>query len=158
MQATLEPFRIRGAASSLLEPGSNGDEEMSTAKRIGWVILLASAVLGLLAGLTLVVAPLSIMVEPAFAAGSVPAILRALGLTWVFFNVFVLIVLVKYFRAGERWAWWVLWLMPVLWLFHFVVNPSTVHNLVIGVVTALGLILSYPGFSVGAAKEASSAK
>ncbi len=131
---------------------------MGTAGKIGWVILLASALLGALGGVTLVVAPLSVMVEPAFAAGNVPAILRALGLTWVFFNVFVLIVLVKYFRAGERWAWWVLWLMPALWLFHFVVNPSTVHNLVIGVVTALGMLLSYPKFWAGTAKDASSAQ
>ena len=131
---------------------------MGTAGKIGWGILLASAVLGALGGFTLVVAPLSVMVEPAFAEGNVPAILRALGLTWVFFNVFVLIVLVRYFRAGERWAWWVLWLMPVLWVFHFVVNPATVHNLVIGVGTALGMILSYRGFWAGTAKEAAPAK
>ena len=130
---------------------------MGTAGKIGWGILLASAVLGALGGFTLVVAPLSVMVEPAFAEGNVPAILRALGLTWVFFNVFVLIVLARYFRAGERWAWWVLWLMPVLWVFHFVVNPATVHNLVIGVVTALGMILSYRRFWAGTAKEAAPA-
>ncbi len=49
--------------------------------RYAWIILSVSALLGLLAGLTLILAPLSIMVEPAFAAGSVPAVLRALGLT-----------------------------------------------------------------------------
>ena len=71
-------------------------------ERYAWIILLVSAILGLLAGLTLVFAPLSIMVEPAFAAGSVPAILRGLGLTWVFFNVFVVLILFRNFRAGER--------------------------------------------------------
>ena len=52
-------------------------------ERYGWVILLVSAILGLVAGLTLTFAPLSIMVEPAFAAGNVPGVLRAWGITWV---------------------------------------------------------------------------
>ena len=82
-------------------------------ERYAWIILSVSATLGLLAGLTLLLAPLSIMVEPAFAAGSVPAVLRALGLTWVFFNVLEVIILFRNFRRGEQWAWWVLWLLPV---------------------------------------------
>ncbi len=60
-----------------------------------WIILLVSAVLGLLAGLTLTFAPLSIMVEPAFAAGNVPGVLRAWGITWVFFNVLALVILLN---------------------------------------------------------------
>ena len=48
--------------------------------------------------------------------------------------------------------------MPVLWVFHFVVNPATVHNLVIGVVTTLGLLLAYPGFRPGDAQETGPAK
>ena len=83
------------------------------------------------------------MVEPAFAAGNVPGILRAFGLTWIGFNTFVLIILFRNFRKGERWSWWALWLLPLLWLSHFLINPSTVHNLVIAVITALGLILPY---------------
>lgn len=119
---------------------------MTRGGRVVWIILLASAILGSLAGLTLILAPLSMMVESAFAAGNVPAILRTLGLTWIFFNVLEVIILLRNFRAGERWAWWVLWLLPVLWVFHFLFNPATVHNLVIGVVTALGLLLSYHVF------------
>jgi hypothetical protein len=119
---------------------------MTRGARVGWIILLVSAILGSLAGLTLIFAPLSIMVEPAFAAGSVPAILRTLGLTWIFFNVLEVVILFRNFRRREQWAWWVLWLLPVLWVCHFLFNPATVHNLVIGVVTALGLVLSYRGF------------
>ena len=52
-------------------------------ERYGWIILLVGAVLGLLTGLALTFAPLSIMVEPAFAAGNVPGVLRAWGITWV---------------------------------------------------------------------------
>ncbi len=119
---------------------------MTRGARVGWIILLVSAILGSLAGLTLIFAPLSIMVEPAFAAGSVPAILRTLGLTWIFFNVLEVVILFRNFRRREQWAWWVLWLLPVLWVCHFLFNPATVHNLVIGGVTALGLVLSYRGF------------
>jgi hypothetical protein len=48
-------------------------------ERYGWIILLVGAVLGLLTGLALTFAPLSIMVEPAFAAAGnvLQAIIRA---------------------------------------------------------------------------------
>jgi hypothetical protein len=114
-------------------------------ERYSWVILLVSAVLGLLVAVVLVLSPTSILFEPAFAAGSVPGAIRAWGATWLFFNISVLVILFMGFRKGERWAWWTLWLLPLLWLTHFF-NPSTVHNLVIAVVTALGLVLSYRGF------------
>ena len=97
-------------------------------ERYGWIILLVGAVLSLLTGLALTFAPLSIMVEPAFAAGNVPGVLRAWGITWVFFDIFALVILFKNFRKGERWAWWVLWLLPLLWLFHFLFNPFTVQT------------------------------
>jgi hypothetical protein len=37
-------------------------------------------------------------------------------------------------------------MLPLLWLSQFVFNPATIHNLVIALVTALGLILSYRAF------------
>ena len=55
-------------------------------------------------------------------------------------------VLFRGFRQGERWAWWTMWLLPLLWLSHFVFNLSTVHNLVIAIITAVGLILSFRTF------------
>jgi len=124
-------------------------------ERYAWIILLVSAILGLIAGLTLLFAPLSIMAEPAFAAGNVPGVLRAFGLTWVFFNVLELIILFRNFRRGERWAWWALWLLPLLWVSHFLVNPATIHNLVIGVVAAVGLILPYRRFFSATAEQPS---
>ena len=99
--------------------------------------------MGLLSALVLVFSPLSITVEAALAAGNVPGVLRAWGITWVFFNLLELIILFKIFRKGEQWAWWVMWLLSLLWLSHFLANPATVHNLVIAVITALGLILPY---------------
>lgn len=43
-------------------------------------------------------------------------------------------------------AWWPLWLLPVLWLFHFLFNTATVHNLVIAVIAAVGPILTHHAF------------
>jgi ABC-type antimicrobial peptide transport system permease subunit len=124
-------------------------------ERYGWIILLVGAVLGLLTGLALTFAPLSIMVEPAFAAGNVTGVLRAWGITWIFFNIFALVILLRNFRKGERWAWWVLWLLPLLWLFHFLFNPFTVQNLLIAVITALGLVLPYRRFFSASADQPS---
>ena len=114
--------------------------------RYDWIIILLSAVLGLLAALLLTISPTTVLFEPEFRAGDVPGVLRAWGLTWLFFNVFALIVLFRGLRQGERWAWWTLWMLPLLWLSHFLVNLSTVHNLVIAIITAGGLILSYRAF------------
>ena len=68
-----------------------------------------------------------------------------------------LIILFKSFRKGEQWAWWALWLLPLLWLSPFLVNPATVHNLVIAVITALGLILPYRTFFSDSAERSSRA-
>jgi hypothetical protein len=98
---------------------------MTRGGSVGWIILLVSTVLGLLAAVVLTLSPTSILVEPAFRAGNVPGALRAWGVTWVFFNVLALVILFRNFRKGERWAWWALWLLPLLWLSHFLVNPAT---------------------------------
>jgi hypothetical protein len=123
--------------------------------RYGWSILSISAILGLLVSLVLVVSPNTVLVEPAFRVGSVPGALRAWGVTWLFFNIMVLVVLFGGFRRRERWAWWLLWLLPLLWLSHFLFNPTTVHNLVIAIITAVGLILSYRTFFGASGEQAS---
>jgi hypothetical protein len=70
--------------------------------RYGWIVLLVSAVLGLLAAVVLVLSPTSILDEPAFGAGNVPGALRVWGATWVLFDTVVLIILWNNFREGER--------------------------------------------------------
>jgi hypothetical protein len=64
-----------------------------------------------------------------------------------------LIILFKSFRKGEQWAWWVMGPLPLLWLSQFLVNPATVHNLVIAVTTALGLTLPYRTFFSASAER-----
>ena len=123
--------------------------------RYAWIILLISAILGLLVSLVLVISPNTVLFEPAFRVGSVPGALRAWGVTWLFFNVIALVVLFRGFRKGERWAWWTLWLLPLLWLSHFLFNPTTVHNLVIAIITTVGLILSYRAIFSTSGEQAS---
>ncbi len=124
-------------------------------ERYGWIILLVSAVLGVLVSVVLTFSPNSMLFEPAFAEGNVPGALRAWGVTWLFFNILVLIILFRNFRQGEQWAWWALWLLPLLWLSHFLFNPFTVHNLVIAVITAVGVILPYRTFFSASSEQPS---
>ena len=126
-----------------------------TYERYGWIIILISAILGLLLALLLTISPTTVLFEPEFRTGGVPGVLRAWGINWLFFNVFALVVLFRGFRQGERWAWWTLWLLPLLWLSHFLFNPSTVHNLVIAIITAVGLLLSYRTFFSASGEQAS---
>ena len=114
--------------------------------RYGWIILLVSVILGLFGALLVILSPNTVLAEPAFRAGNVPRALRAWGVTWLFFNVIALVVLFRGFRQGERWAWWTLWLLPLLWISNFLIGEAPVLDLVIGIITAVGLILSYRRF------------
>lgn len=116
-----------------------------TGERYGLWLILASAILGLLFAVVLSIAPNAILSEPGFRAGSAPLAIRLWGITWVGFSIFVLVTALGPYRRSERWAWWALWLLPLLWLLHFVFSLA-VHNLVLAVVGALGLILSYRRF------------
>lgn len=112
-------------------------------ERYGWVILLASALPGLLFAVAMTFAPNAILSEPEFRAGVAPELIRAWGVTWVGFSVFALVLILNSYRKRERWSWYAAWLLPLLWLSHFILAPDTPHNLVLAVVTALGLILQY---------------
>ena len=59
------------------------------------------------------------------------------------------------FRQGERWAWWTLWLLPLLWLSNFLIGEAPVLDLVIGIITAVGLILPYRRFFSASGEQTS---
>ena len=124
-------------------------------ERYAWVIVFVSAILGLLAALLLTFAPNAILTEPGFRVGNAPLAIRSWGVTWIGFSVFVLVTLLRNYRKGERWAWYVLWLLPLLWLSHFILAPDTPHNLVLAIISALGLILSYRVFFPASAEQPS---
>ena len=115
-------------------------------ERYAWVILLVSAILGLLFAVPMSLAPNAIFTDPDFQVGAAPVAIRAWGITWVGFNIFALVVLLGPYRRGERWAWYTLWLLPLLWLSHFVLAPDLLHNLILALITAVGLILPYRRF------------
>ncbi len=73
-------------------------------ERYGWIILLVSAILGLLSAIFLFIAPNSILSDPSFQVGNAPLAIRLWGITWVGFNIFALVIILNNFRKRERWA------------------------------------------------------
>ena len=106
------------------------------------MILCAGAVLGLV-GAVSVVLPLG----PPVRSGTVFAV-RSWGATWAAFDILALAVILGPYRREERWAWYALWTLPLLWLSYFALAPSP-YNLAFALLTALGLILPYRTFFSG---------
>ena len=51
-------------------------------------------------------------------------IMGALGTALVGFNIFALVMILIPYRKGERWAWYTLWMLPLLWLSHFALGTD----------------------------------
>ena len=112
----------------------------------GWMILSASALLGIVASLVATIPPLYVFSSPAFA-GAYP-IMGALGTALVGFNVFALVMTLIPYRRGERWAWCALWMLPLLWVSQFVLSPGPTY-LMLAALTTVGLLLPYRSFFSG---------
>src|SRR5215211_9394845 len=107
--------------------------------RNAWIILLASAILGIFGGVSV-----RVPTDPTYQLPGVIWIIRAWGITWIGFNILALALIVGPYRSGERWAWYALWLMPILLVAYFVLSPELTHILVLAIITAaLGLVLPY---------------
>ena len=104
-----------------------------------WTIICVSARGGLFGGGFLLFPTDSTSVSPTEAW-----LIRAWAITWVGFNILVLALSVGPYRRGERWAWYTLWLVPLLFISYFFIAPKTIYfYLVLATLTALGLILPY---------------
>ena len=114
--------------------GVNG--RMKAYGKYAWIILFASAALGIFGGVALLF-PSDLTSQNS----RVLWLTRAWGMTWVGFNILALAVIVGPYRRGERWAWYTLWLLPLLWLAQFVLARDLPYYLVLAIITALGLIL-----------------
>jgi cell division protein FtsW (lipid II flippase) len=115
------------------------NKRMEAYGRYGWVILFAGAALGIFGSVALLFPS-----DPSLLPSDprVPWLTRAWGITWVGFNILALAVIVGPYRRGERWAWYALWLLPLLLLSYFVLAPHISMNLVLAIFTAaFGLIL-----------------
>ena len=115
--------------------------------KLGWMLLFLSQLVSVLFAIMLTAAPTAVMQLEAFAAPEVQGVIRAWGVTWVLLSILLFVALFTGFQKGDRWAWNVLWMTPLLWFSHFALAPDTVHNLALGVVSALALVLTAKRFS-----------
>jgi hypothetical protein len=120
-------------------------------EKYGWVILSVSAVFGIMAAVMTTLPPLSWFTDPVIIMTY--SLMGALGVTWVGFNLFALILTLIPFRRGERWAWVTLWMLPLMWLSQFVLAPDLSYYLVLAIISTVGLILPYRRFFSRAEKE-----
>ena len=120
-------------------------------EKYGWMILAVSAVFGIVAAVMTTLPPLSWFTDPVIIMTY--SLMGALGVTWVGFNLFALILTLIPFRRGERWAWFTLWMLPLLWLSQFVLAPDLSYYLVLAIISTVGLILPYRRFFSRAEKE-----
>ncbi len=124
---------------------------LETYGRNAWLILFAAAALGIFGGVSLL-----FPTNPTYQLPTVIWIIRAWGITWIGFNMLALVLIVGPYRRGERWAWYALWLMPLLLVGYFVLSPELTMNLVLAILTAaLGLLLPYRRFFPDAEQQPS---
>ncbi len=116
-------------------------------EKYGWMILAVSAVFGIVAAVLTTLPPLSWFTDPVIIMSY--SIMGGWGVTWVGFNIFALVLALIPFRRGERWAWYTLWMLPLLWLLQFALAPDLPYYLVLAIITTLGLILPYRRFFSG---------
>jgi uncharacterized membrane protein YozB (DUF420 family) len=120
-------------------------------EKYGWMVLAVSAVFGIVAAVLTTLPPLSWFTNPVITMTY--SLMGALGVTWVGFNLFALILTLIPFRRGERWAWFTLWMLPLLWLSQFVLAPDLSYYLVLAIISTVGLILPYRRFFSRTEKE-----
>jgi hypothetical protein len=126
--------------------------EQRVYEKYGWMILAVSAVFGIVAAALTTLPPLSWFADPVIIMSY--SIMGALGITWAGFNAFALVLALIPFRRGERWAWFTLWMLPLLWLAQFALAPDIPYYLVLAVITAAGLILPFRRFFSGPEDDA----
>jgi hypothetical protein len=112
-------------------------------EKYGWMILSASAVLGIGAAVVTTFPPLYVFSSSLYEG--VYPMLGALGTALVGFNVLALVVSLIPYRRGERWAWFTLWALPLGWVSQFVFLPDVTY-LVLAFLTTVGLVLPYRRF------------
>lgn len=110
----------------------------------GWVILLASALLGIVAAVLMAIPPEYIRSSPIFELAY--PLMATLSIASIGFYMFAVAVILVPYRRCERWAWYTLWLLPLMWLSQFVLAPDRLYYLALAIMTTVGLILPYRRF------------
>lgn len=114
--------------------------------KVGFWLLVGTEVLSVLVSVVMMFSPFTVLSEPRFRQGAGDLLIRGWGITWLLLSVAMLVVLSTAFRQRQRWAFFVLGAVPLLWLAHFLLNRETVHNLALAVVTGVALAATYPWF------------
>lgn len=60
--------------------------------------------------------------------------------------IFSLATAAKPYRRGEKWAWYVLWYWPLLFLIHAIAFGSVIHGLPLFIIALMGLLGPYRKF------------
>ena len=120
-------------------------------ERYGWVTLSASVLLGIFAAVITAIPPEYVLSSPFFQ--SAYPIMGALSIASVGFNIFAVVMVLVPYRRHERWAWYTLWLLPLMWISHFLLAPDRLYYLVLAIITTIGLILPYRRFFSGPEDE-----
>jgi hypothetical protein len=119
-------------------------------EKYGWMVLSASAILGIFAALITTLPPISWFWNPVFV--SAYSLMGAWGVTWVAFNILALVIIQIPYRKYERWSWYTLWMLPLLWLSHFAFSPDLTY-LMLAALTMIGLVLPYRRFFTRSEEE-----
>ena len=113
-------------------------------EKYGWLILAVSAILGIGAAAVIAAPSYYVLTDPLYR-DFYPVII-AWGTALVGFNIFALLLALIPFKGGERWAWYTLWMLPLLWLSLFALAPDLPLYLAFALVTSAGLVLPYRRF------------
>ena len=113
-------------------------------EKYGWLTLAVSAIFGIGAAVVIAAPSYYVLTDPLYR--DFYPVIVAWGIALVGFNVLALVLALIPFRKGERWAWFALWVLPLLWLSLFALAPDLPLYLALALVTSAGLILPYRRF------------
>ena len=124
-------------------------EKEKAYEKYAWVILFVIGIISLAVGLSDIFRPVDPTSTPEVVVG-----IRLYGVAFTGLNVFGLAIILKSFRKGERWAWYVLWYYQIFFLallaFQTVYNPfgpsATYLAILFAIIYAMGLLLPYRKF------------
>lgn len=87
------------------------------------MLLAAGAVLSILAAVNTILPPLYWFTDP--RQQNLYPTVTTWSITWLGFNVFALLLAQIPYKRGERWSWYVLWMLQLLWMSLFALAPET---------------------------------
>ena len=118
-------------------------------EKYAWVLLVAAELFSMVSALLGVFAtsyyftffPGSEVLGP-----TATSLIRGLSSLWVGMNLFGLAITLKPYRNGEKWAWYTLWYLPIVFSLHYLLLFPSPYNLEAAIVPFLGLVLPYRKF------------